>query len=365
MRKPTVGHTESRQILANIQVLRAAAAMLVVLHHTKAMMPGIGLPTKVLSFAALGVDLFFVISGFIMVLTTDVARTGGLRFMENRVARVVPLYWVMTLLVFALALTVPGALGTRPSGADLARSLAFIPYPRVDGTMQPVLFLGWSLNYEMFFYLVFACAIAASRAMAHRVGHVTLAVGAIGLLVLGGFVLQPAGATIGAFYSNPKMIEFIVGMLVARGLPYIRGERGWAVVGVVVGFVWLAATPSLFADAASTFSATGAATLILLSALAAERGGLVARWPLIVLLGNASYSLYLVHPLVTQVAVHAWQRLGGMALGAPVTLAVMLVTLLLAAAVAIATYRLVETPLSRLARRALGVRRPAIPAGGL
>ena len=103
------------------------AALLVVLFHLKELFAVLGLPPRTLGFAALGVDLFFVISGFIMVFTTDAAPVGGMRFFKNRVARVVPIYWLITLLVFLVATTAPTLLSnTSADLLDLLRSLFFV-----------------------------------------------------------------------------------------------------------------------------------------------------------------------------------------------------------------------------------------------
>ena len=351
---------ETGRVLVNIQALRALAALMVVLYHLKEMGAALGVPPGYLSFAALGVDLFFVISGFIMVFTTDAATTSGTRFLKNRIARVVPLYWVMTLFVFAIGLLAPELLQrTRAVPLDLIRSLFFIPYVRGDGHMWPVLFLGWSLNYEMFFYLVFAVSLG----LGGRRWHLPIAVAVIVALVTAGLLFRPEPRTIASFYVSPKMLEFAAGMLIARIFPLLPGMRFGGMAALVAGFLWLFVTPLFVSSYYATYSALGASSLILLGALAGERGGLVARWPLIILLGDASYSLYLVHPLVTQAIITLWRRIAASdpSYAAPGIVA----GLVISAVAGVVCYRLVEKPLSRVARRAIGARRPAVPARGL
>src|SRR6185437_14170487 len=134
--------------LDNIQALRAIAALLVVFVHLAVPVAALG----VAPFGAGGVDLFFVISGFIMVYTTVGRPISGAEFLGRRIVRIVPLYWLLTLAVFGIALIAPTLLQfTTASWGQLLKSLFFIPFAKANGDVQPVLFLGWTLNYEMFF----------------------------------------------------------------------------------------------------------------------------------------------------------------------------------------------------------------------
>lgn len=334
--------------------------MLVVLHHLKDLVFQLGVSPVHMEFAALGVDLFFVLSGFLMVLITDARPTGAAAFLRNRLARVVPLYWFMTFVVFSIAVLTPELLSsTRASLPDLIRSMLFIPYAREDGKMMPMLFLGWSLNYEMFFYLIFAASLCVSRAGR----HVWLTVGVIGAAVTVGLIVAPPPTSLLGFYTNPKMLEFAAGMLIARMFLLAPPSRWLALAGLVVGSAWLVATPMLFVGAPSTFSATGACSVILLSTLTAERAGLVARWPPLVLVGDASYSLYLVHPLITQATVSLWRRLGDS--DPIVALAAIPIAMALCIVAAVQCYRRIELPLSTAARSLLGARRRIVSAVGL
>jgi len=349
----------TRGVLVNIQALRALAALLVVLFHLSTLTAAFGVTERELAFAANGVDLFFVVSGFIMVYTTDRAPTTPAAFLKNRVARVVPLYWAITLLVFGLALVAPSLFQrTDADVADLVRSLFFIPFERPDGTMRPTLFVGWSLNYEMFFYLVFAAALG----LGGRRGMLPIAVAAIVALVIGGAWAGVSERSIAGFYSSPKMLEFAAGMAIARLEPHLPPSRRAAVIAIVVGLAVLVVAPLLLGGGASTLAALIACSLILVGALCTERAGIVARSPLVTRLGDASYSLYLTHPFVTQAVVKLWALSGRNPLAAVVGVGVAIAA---ACVLALLTWRWVELPLSRAARRLLGTRRPAVPVGGL
>ena len=135
----------------------------------------------------LGVDIFFVISGFIICFVADDRRPA--EFMWDRIARVVPLYWLLTLAATAVAFIDPSLFkSTIADPALVLQSLLFIPFVKANLTMQPVLFVGWTLNYEMFFYLVFA--LCAPLAAWVRVGLITL--GFVGLALLNP-LLEPQG----------------------------------------------------------------------------------------------------------------------------------------------------------------------------
>src|SRR5262245_21275262 len=153
----TAGPERSRRSLLSIQILRAAAALGVVLAHI--------FPSAVIGTA--GVDLFFVISGFIMVYASDrlfERRDAPRIFFLRRLARIVPLYWAVTavLVAYPLLAGVDLAAVSLSPGVILG-SFLFFPVPRPDGSLLPVHFLGWTLDYEMFFYVVFAGFIVLSR----------------------------------------------------------------------------------------------------------------------------------------------------------------------------------------------------------
>ena len=114
-----------------------------------------------------GVDIFFVISGFIMVYASS--RWFGSAqsprvFLAHRIARIVPLYWATTMLYLAVVLFAPALLNSEYLAPGFViSSFLFIPAARPDGLVQPLYSLGWTLNYEMFFYALFAIAIAFPR----------------------------------------------------------------------------------------------------------------------------------------------------------------------------------------------------------
>ena len=270
-----------RSRLDNIQALRALAAMMVVVLHAYGLGMKAGHDVKFLEGADpwgnAGVDLFFVISGFIMVHIHRARLHSPWRFFANRVARIVPLYWLVTaLFAWAIARGIMSPVDAGPG--QPWTSLLFLSQP-VSGS-DPLLYVGWTLEYEMFFYLCFAIAIG----VAQRTGIDLVFV--LCCLVVGSIFL---------FDVRLIALEFLFGALVARLLPL----RDWTVkTGTVlvlggIGLLTLSfGQPAAYEHRVVAFGIP--ATMMVAGAvILPQRAGKVA-----VLFGDASYSLYLIHLFV-------------------------------------------------------------------
>ena len=344
--------------LGAIQGLRAFAALLIVIHHGQAEVAALA-DRAGLAFAPLaglpwpaGVDVFFVVSGFIIVHASAplYGRPGGrARFLAHRVARLVPLYWLVTALYLALALAVPALLnGAGPlTPGTVAAAFLFWPVARPDGAVQPLYGLGWTLNCEMFFYAVFALGLGWGRGRAVALTGAVL----LGLVALAWAV--PDLPTPLAFWGSPIVLEFALGA--ALGLARARGLRlspGPRLALAAAGVVSLAAAGD--PDPLWRPLVYGGPALLLVAAAAlgreAERRGNRITGA-VVALGDASYALYLVHPFVLRATREIVLRLGLVpALGPWGALALMLGLSVLAA---LAVTRFVEAPLTRAVRRRL------------
>jgi exopolysaccharide production protein ExoZ len=338
--------------LVSIQALRAIAALLVFWGHAinavhlkvEADFPHL--------YGPFGVDLFFVISGFVMVYSSErlFGQPGApTTFFARRLARIVPLYWAATaIMVWFL---VPYA-----STKAVLGSLFFAPHIPSEA---PLLFVGWTLIFEMFFYAVFAIALFAKRRFAVVAG-VTVFLISFSVLFgpeAAGPSTQPPPASGIVYLADPIIIEFVFGMTIA--LVYRAGGRlsMWATISlIIVGFIWLAATlPSL----PRPYSAGIAAALIVAGVSLSSRPS-PKDTPLVrgvVFLGDMSYALYCTHLLtfsfvtwtVTNLAIspvgHAWAYMGAM-----------LTTGLVIAA---GTYLMFEKPTTNFLKRL--IRRPGPP----
>ncbi|EKS36878.1 acyltransferase family protein [Afipia broomeae] len=332
--------------ILSIQYLRAAAALMVVFFHADGMAEEY-LNFSGLPFGAAGVDIFFVISGFIMWITTASERTTPPSFAVTRIIRIVPLYWTMTLLLYGgwLIFRDPA---TVPSLWNLVRSLLFIPFvsPRT-GEIQPLLIAGWTLNFEMFFYAVFAFALFIARR--HRALLVCTILGALAALPL---LVSPSGP-IGLTYTSPLLIEFMIGCLL--GIMYERKALPRPAVAVfllAVGCGFLLTSGML--SAASTgvarlFHWGLPAFLIVTGALSLEPKLRVWRLPM--LLGDASYSIYLTHGVVLSVVKSA-VMLSGLDAQPLLTGEFILAGCLGSVVAGVAVYYLIERPLVAASRNA-------------
>lgn len=280
-------------MFSNIQVLRAVAALMVVFDHWADHYGGslqqVGL------LGSTGVDIFFVISGFVMVRSTWDRKASPQSFAVNRLIRIVPLYWMGTFAVLVAALVMPTAFrSTEAAVVPLLKSLAFVPYLKTSGLVQPLLFPGWTLNYEMFFYALFAVSLYVKT----REARTALLLSFLCVLVVIGQIAHPAGVLAG-FYTMPIILEFGYGVLLGAGLgrgalPASAWRGGWWLLGL--GFVGLLVMQPLFAGVDRGFKVGPFALLIVYAAVELERQGVAVRSKWVLLLGAASYAVYLVHP---------------------------------------------------------------------
>src|SRR3954467_9313053 len=199
-----------RPMLVYIQILRFFAALAVIAFHVLGAPPrGFEVPDSALTFAlsygGRGVDLFFVISGFIIFYATDAAKLTPAEFLRRRVERIVPLYFFVIFAVTVLALTLPAIFGAPDwyTPRHILKSLAFIAF--TDGEM-PVIYVGWSLEYEMYFYLAVALLMALTRDAWRNIVIIFSALVTVGRL-------PGVEAALGnySFFADPMVLEFVFG----------------------------------------------------------------------------------------------------------------------------------------------------------
>jgi exopolysaccharide production protein ExoZ len=278
--------------LDSVQILRAIAALAVMFGHAWPALAAYGAQDAIPNFllGAAGVDLFFVISGFIMVYTSDQyfgRILGSIEFFGRRLLRIVPLYWLCT----TIYIFVSYRLLDHVTIADIIDSYLFIPTsPPNGGWAQPVLGVGWTLNYEMFFYFWFACAVPFGR----RSGVLGVSVILVALTFLQ--VSEPPWTG----WISSFLFEFIFGMAIALAMREgLRIPISISVMFVIAGFALLVVTDPV-ANVSRVAGWGGGAALIVAGLVLADTGKSAApRWlyPL-VLLGDASYALYLIHSIV-------------------------------------------------------------------
>jgi exopolysaccharide production protein ExoZ len=275
----------------NIQALRAYAAVAVVIFHSGYIFP------HMVQMGKFGVDIFFVISGYIMAL---ICNTNTHFFMRRRLIRILPLYWGMTILLFVFALIFPQLLySTYPRVSDLVKSLLFIPYYREDNLIRPLLFVGWSLNYEMLFYVLIWLGLLwfPKRPLTFAAGL---------LIALNLFCRHlPGLGAIAECYGDNVVFEFLFGILAYYLAMAVADERAYRFrFGAASGLIFSIAGIVLLQGVAHRILPVEwllmqlLAMLMVLCASLLSQGGWDIRWRTIIVVGDASYVLYLVHPYI-------------------------------------------------------------------
>ena len=311
--------------LDQVQFLRGIAAFSILIAHTPYLQRG-----------HFGVDLFFVISGFIMMYVTERSHEN---FLRKRIIRIVPLYWLGTFGLFALAAIAPDVLNTASTDIpNLLKSLFFIPY--FNGrTFEPLLRLGWTLNYEIFFYLMFFIALSLSHTYRAVIATALL----LGCVVFG--QLADPQHPVAQFYANPILLEFVYGMsafyIFRAAQNYTESiHRGYARLCVLLGVsLYVAMFFIPWSDDYSNRYLMWGLPCLLIFMLVAIGGARLKTLGFFVLLGNISYSLYLLHPYV----IHLIDRkIYSISEPGPVALVFTFLAYALSIVVAYISWRLIE-----------------------
>lgn len=300
------------QKLLRIQVARAIAANLVVLVHSfkiqNKYVPDGWLP-DFLQYGFSGVDIFFVLSGFIIVVAGSAMQPA--EFLWRRAGRIYPTYWLISVVWLTLIVCLPSAINTQlPPSDSLWRSFLLIP----DNQGPPVA-VAWTLTYEVYFYVVFALILALRLRIA--VGLLAWAVALVALRVFAGGAV--ASSPVASAYTAPLVAEFMMGALV--GLAYQRGISAGANVACGIGIAALAVSIILVAPAINLeehpdgnllrtllFGVPAAFTVYWLGARELQGAAKLPRW--LVLIGDASYSTYLTHYFVLAILSRAFHAAG-------------------------------------------------------
>lgn len=343
-----------------VQILRGVAAAMVVSHHYIASQAERGAEVSrwLLDFGGSGVDIFFVISGFIMMITQPDAagKHAGApspkQFLLRRLVRVAPLYWVLTALAFGLAALAGGEVNTHISAGKFLMSMLFLPHGEPGLLMSEeahrayVIPMAWTLTYEWFFYLVFALALAFGLKPMARLQFIALCFTGC---VLAGLDAHPAALLL-QVVTSPLLYEFLLGCLVA--LLYMNGLRLNAAQVLLLAALSGTALINLVHD--SVFARTvwwGFAAFALVIAATLYESG--TKPPAITRplawLGNISYSLYLSHFFTLALFVRLQDHLPPLDEG--FGLLAIAAFVLLTLNVAGLCYRLIEDPARKLLSR--------------
>lgn len=348
--------------LISVQYFRALAATMVVFFHLGLQYRRMGYEGPWFEFLSSGVDIFFVISGFIMWSTTNRIATAPAEFVKKRFVRIVPLYWTISLFFVVLMLVAPYALQSEKF--DLAHTISsflFLPYPHPTlATLLPIIVPGWTLNYEMFFYAIFSLGLfLPSTPRFILTTSILLAFAVAGAkLSIGNRYFQ--------FYTSSIVLEFSLGMTVAMACEKkVLIPPRFAYPSIVLNFAAIACLEMLWPNLPRLFAWGIPAAIMIYAVLSAELQKPIVRIFLPALIGDASYSLYLTHGIVLSAVGQLWRRLIP-ASSAPSYIAFTVVATVSAMVLAVLCYRLVEIPASRWLNRRLSEKRasPAVKRAG-
>jgi exopolysaccharide production protein ExoZ len=289
-------------VISNLQILRGLAALGVVFYHTDFRLPG-DWHTEFF-----GVSTFFVISGFIMCFITRDPEGGDATargFMMRRLIRIVPAYWLCTIAAIILVWGAPLAFWhfiawtqtTIVTPAWLMRSFFFLP-PQPEGTM-PLLGVGWTLNFEIYFYAVFTLALLINRRIAPLIAW------AIVYAVINANAY--ADNWLIRFYSHGYIHYFLYGIALFYVWSFTKDHLPkWPTVIACAAIVVICygsqfVTPLLqAANPSFSFYENYCPVLLVAAALFSASAGADITWRPLVLLGDASYAIYLSHTITMQ-----------------------------------------------------------------
>ncbi len=295
-----------------LQALRGLAAALVVYVHALATYTDKIDPTFISTMSGLGelgVKIFFCISGFIIFNSSRNMKPGfssvGV-FLRRRIIRVAPIYWIATA-IYSLKLYIQGSPITFEA---FLKSLLFIPYSNEDGLMHPVLGQGWTLNYEMFFYVIFGLALLFSKTK--RVFVVSCIL--IFLMFLRSFDVVKDGVnsieSIFFFLSENYLMYFLFGLLIALLIEkkvivikrFNEIKKTLAIISLLAIYLLLRSLnviPSEWLEVVAVIISVTCLLICVLGASSAKadlREGRLNRISEVI--GDASYSTYLTHGFV-------------------------------------------------------------------
>lgn len=337
------------QLLA-IQYLRAIAALMVVAHHARGdTQAWLFNPLEAYPALAWGVDIFFVISGFIMYVAAR--NDAPIDFLGKRLIRIAPLYWLSTLAAFVVVTRFQVWKIDAATVEHLIKSILFIPHynPTAPDQIWPYLVPGWTLNYEMFFYGIFFLALMVRRTL-------LLPTLTLSALFLVGLSVDTQNAAVRS-YTDPILLEFLAGAWI--GYVYTKGWlHKYCSPLMVAGLILLFALPLVANDQATIAGRIIASAMIIVGA--ASLGAKTPNWKLLKLLGDASYAIYLTHAVISlRLSLNLWSLIP--ISGYPQFIGSMITALALSAAIGVAVHLYFEKPLTHWLRTQWALRARKTP----
>ena len=298
-----------------IEAARALAALVVVLMHAANLMNvqhfsgHVGM-NRVFDFGYVGVDFFFVLSGFIITYVhfADIGNAAAIpKYLWRRVARIYPIYWFM-LALSVLAVSAGRLVLGKGMGLDMGTGDILSTVFLVIGQGEPkYVGVAWSLQYEILFYLAFCILLAHAR--------LGVALFSVWALWVAGSALGWIELTLPLSLGNAHCLQFLMGVAVgaaARRFSIPAPARWfWIALAALVAAIWFEVYGPLERhSAAGRFALGVASALVLLALVGLEQRGVMSppRW--LTKLGSVSYSIYLGHILIISLTYSLLLKLG-------------------------------------------------------
>lgn len=344
---------EIKSTLVSIQYLRAVAALMVVFHHSLKQIDDYSDNLIITNIGAAGVDIFFIISGFVIWLVTCKKDDSIINFLLKRVVRVVPIYWAVTMLIVVVCVSYPSVFKTTIVGFwPVVKSLFFIPHYSLafPESIFPILVPGWTLNYEMFFYFVFSASFLFKRKL--------IFLGAIFVsLVLLGFVVKSESAVF-LTYTNSLLLEFLAGVLIGKCY-----TEGWlsrvsvlnASSLIFLSVLFFAISMFFFNDGESdrVIKWGGPSLLLIIGVISLEIHNKIHVKKLFIFVGDASYSIYLLHILALGLLRFLWVKVVDVGDSTFEAYFFVVVCVVFSTFIGCVVHKLIEDPLTKCIRKLL------------
>lgn len=273
-------------MLISIQFLRAYASIIVVLHHIvyKDKIYGNNI-LDFFTFGEIGVDIFFIISGYIMMYSTHKRNISAKNFMINRITRIIPLYWTLTFVALAIYFVLPGKVNASGGETVILESFLLLP---TEG--KYLIQNGWTLKYEFIFYIIFMISLFLDNKRFILI--------IITGLFLFGIIIEPTNVYLKSI-SNNLILEFLFGILLY--LMYYKYKKDNLILSIVL-VILSVLTLFYFKENIEIIKYRaiyyGIPALLFSAGILLVENKLHKIQNIILILGNSSYSLYLIHPFI-------------------------------------------------------------------
>lgn len=307
-----------------MQALRGLAAVAVMFFHYRWMLslqtPGLG--DQMFMFGALGVDLFFIISGFVITLSVNNSNQGIVAsklFIKKRAVRLLPAYYVLLLITFLLS----GAMSIFHYPEKVQNLISAVTFSPLDATHAPFYLndsgmygIRWTLNYEIYFYLIMAVSLLFKKHWVALYSFFVCILIVLPFLAGATPTLDVQGYDFNSAYlnliTNPIIWQFLAGVTLGLLYPYLKNIPAVIALPLLLlaigATIWGIGYQGYYRHGIN--SAGAFLTLLVLAVVICDR--YLANYipQFLVYLGKISYSLYLIHTVLNAVLSKRLDKLG-------------------------------------------------------